>query len=93
MPSSIADRMTVMLHPADIAAAGFVEGEQATLVSAHGRMPGVTLKAYDLARGSVMAYYPEANVLVGTDVDQRSRTPSFKATPVQLERSSMEHRP
>jgi molybdopterin-dependent oxidoreductase alpha subunit len=84
---SNADRMTVMLHRDDIAAAGFVEGERATLVSAHGRMPGVILKAYDIARGSVMAYYPEANVLVGTEVDPRSRTPSFKATPVRLERA------
>lgn len=81
-----ADRMTVMLHSEDIAAAGFAEGDHAVLVSAHGRMPGVTLKAYDLARGSVLAYYPEANVLVGTAVDPRSRTPAFKATPVRLER-------
>ncbi len=81
-----ADRMTVMLHAEDIAAHGFREGERATLVSAHGRMPGVTLKAYDIARGSVLAYYPEANVLVGTEVDPRSRTPAFKATPVRLER-------
>jgi molybdopterin-dependent oxidoreductase alpha subunit len=81
-----ADRMTVMLHADDIAAQGFAEGDRATLVSAHGRMPGVTLKAYDVAKGSVLAYYPEANVLVGTAVDPRSRTPSFKATPVRLER-------
>jgi len=81
-----AGRMTVMLHAEDIAAHGFREGEQATLVSAHGRMPGVTLKAYDVARGSVLAYYPEANVLVGTEVDPRSRTPAFKSTPVRLER-------
>jgi molybdopterin-dependent oxidoreductase alpha subunit len=81
-----AGRMTAMLHPDDIAAVGFAEGDRATLVSAHGRLPGVTLKAYDVARGSVLAYYPEANVLVGTAVDPRSRTPSFKATPVRLER-------
>ncbi len=81
-----ADRMTVMMHPADIAAAGFAEGERATLVSDSGRMEGVTLKGFDVSRGTVMAYYPEANVLVGTAVDPRSRTPSFKATPVRLER-------
>lgn len=81
-----ADRMTVMMHAEDIAAAGFAPGETATLVSDHGRLPGVTLKAYDIARGSVLAYYPEANVLVGTAVDPRSRTPSFKATPVRIER-------
>jgi hypothetical protein len=45
-------------------------------------MENVTLLAYDIARGSVMAYFPEANVLTGTAVDERSRTPGFKSTPV-----------
>jgi len=80
-----ATRSTVMLAPEDLATQGLKEGQTATLVSAHGRMEGVTLKAFDLARGSVMAYYPEANVLTGTEVDPRSKTPSFKATPVWFE--------
>jgi anaerobic selenocysteine-containing dehydrogenase len=71
-----------MLTEEDIAAHGLTEGGTATLVSKHGRMEGVTIKAFDLAKGSVMAYYPEANVLTDTDVDPRSKTPSFKATPV-----------
>lgn len=81
-----AGRRDVMLHADDIAEAGFAPGDRVDLVSAHGRMAGVTLRAYDIARGSVMAYYPEANVLTGRDVDPRSRTPAFKATPVRLER-------
>lgn len=80
-----ATRTTAMLNPEDLAANGFADGDKATLVSDHGRMEGVTLKAWDLARGTVMAYYPEANVLVGPAVDPRSRTPSFKATAVRLE--------
>ena len=80
-----ADRWTVMLSAEDIAAHRLVEGGTATLVSAHGRMEGVTIKAFDLAKGSVMAYYPEANILTGTEVDPRSKTPSFKATPVWFE--------
>lgn len=80
-----ATRDTVMLHPDDIAAHGLIEGGTATLVSAQGRMEGVTIKAFDIARGSVMAYYPEANVLTGTAVDPRSKTPAFKATPVWFE--------
>jgi molybdopterin-dependent oxidoreductase alpha subunit len=83
-----AGRLTAMMHPDDIAAAGCREGDTIALVSDHGRMPGLTLKAYDVARGSVLAYYPEANVLVGTAVDPRSRTPSFKATPVRIEREA-----
>jgi molybdopterin-dependent oxidoreductase alpha subunit len=80
-----ADRWTVMLHPDDIAAHGLVDGGTATLASAQGRMEGVTVKAFDLARGSVMAYYPEANALTGTEIDPRSKTPSFKATAVWFE--------
>ena len=80
-----ADRNTVMLHAEDIAAHGLTEGGKANLVSAQGRMENVRIKAFDLSRGSVMAYYPEANVLTGTEVDPRSKTPSFKATPVWFE--------
>ena len=80
-----AGRRDVMMHALDIAAAGMAPGDSATIISAHGRMEGVTLRAYDIARGSVMAYYPEANVLTGRAVDPRSRTPAFKSTPVRLE--------
>jgi anaerobic selenocysteine-containing dehydrogenase len=80
-----ADRWTVMLCAADITAHGLTDGSKANLCSANGRMEGVTIKAFDLAKGSVMAYYPEANVLTGTAVDPRSKTPSFKATPVWFE--------
>ena len=45
----------------------------------------VIVRAFDVARGSVMAYYPEANMLTGTAIDPRSKTPSFKATPVWFE--------
>ena len=41
--------------------------------------------AFDLPPGSAMAYYPEANVLVGTAVDPRSKTPAFKSVPVWIE--------
>lgn len=80
-----ADRWTVMLSDKDIAEHGLTEGGKANLCSADGRMEGVTIKAFDLAKGSVMAYYPEANLLTGTAVDPRSKTPSFKATPVWFE--------
>jgi anaerobic selenocysteine-containing dehydrogenase len=75
----------VMLSEADIAEHGLLDGGTANLCSADGRMEGVTIKAFDLAKGSVMAYYPEANVLTGKAVDPRSKTPSFKATPVWFE--------
>ena len=47
-------------------------------------MRGVEVLAADIARGSLLAYYPEANVLIGRAVDPRSRTPAFKSTPVRV---------
>jgi molybdopterin-dependent oxidoreductase alpha subunit len=79
-----ATRWTVMIAAEDMAERGLADGARVTLCSANGRMEGVTIKPFDLAR-SVMAYYPEANVLTGTEVDPRSKTPSFKATPVWIE--------
>jgi anaerobic selenocysteine-containing dehydrogenase len=77
-----------MLHADDLAENNLHDGDTATLVSAQGRMDNITVRAFDIARGSVMAYFPEANVLVGTTVDPRSKTPSFKATPVWFESDS-----
>ncbi|WP_212668603.1 FdhF/YdeP family oxidoreductase [Elstera cyanobacteriorum] len=77
-------RMDVMLNAEDLATHGLRDGDAAVLESDFGRLEGVTVRAYSVARGTVMAYYPEANVLTGCAVDPRSKTPAFKATPVRL---------
>jgi anaerobic selenocysteine-containing dehydrogenase len=52
------------------------------------RLTGLTAVAYDIALGSVAAYYPEANALVPlTYHDQLSGTPSYKSVPVRISRS------
>ena len=44
--------------------------------------------AFDIARGSVAAYYPEANGLVAlANYDRQSGTPSYKSVPVVLRRA------
>jgi molybdopterin-dependent oxidoreductase alpha subunit len=54
------------------------------------RLVGLTAVAYDIARGSVAAYYPEANVLVPlTHHDEQSGTPSYKSVPVRISRSPL----
>ena len=53
-------------------------------------MRNLTAVAYNIAEGSVAAYYPEANVLVALDhYDVKSGTPSYKSTPVQTWASSL----
>jgi molybdopterin-dependent oxidoreductase alpha subunit len=79
-----AGRDAIFLNPDDMAAFGVGEGQRITLASDAGRMQGIAM-VFDLPRGSAMAYYPEANVLCGTDVDPRSKTPAFKSVPVWVE--------
>ena len=77
------DRWSVLVDPALIAALGLKE--RANLISAHGRMDGLRVHPFPIAEDCVLAYYPEANVLIGTRADARSRTPAFKSVPVRLE--------
>jgi anaerobic selenocysteine-containing dehydrogenase len=65
-----------------MAALGLKPGDRADIRSRQGEMKGVKLFAFDIPRGDIMAYFPEANVLTSTEIDPRSKTPSFKATPV-----------
>jgi anaerobic selenocysteine-containing dehydrogenase len=49
------------------------------------RLNGVTAIAYDISRGSVGAYYPEANCLLPLDYhDLESGTPAYKSIPVRI---------
>lgn len=79
-----AGRHAVFLNAEDMAAFGVSEGQTVTVASDTGRMTAIAT-LFDLPRGSAMAYYPEANVLVGTEVDPRSKTPAFKSVPVWIE--------
>jgi len=52
------------------------------------RMSTLTAVAYEIARGSVGTYYPEANVLLPLDAfDPDSGTPSYKCIPVRVAKS------
>jgi len=85
-----ATRWCVMMNAGDIARLGLTEGGLADVRSSRGVMEGVTVYAFDVPRGNMMAYYPEANVLTDTAVDPRSRTPGFKATPVRVSPSGLQ---
>jgi molybdopterin-dependent oxidoreductase alpha subunit len=53
------------------------------------RLNGFTAVAHDIARGSVAAYYPEANALVPLGYhDEQSGTPSYKSIPIRISRRS-----
>ncbi len=79
------DRWTVMMNADDMKNLGIEGGGKANLKNTNGIMTAVTVEAFDLAQGSVMAYFPEANILTATTVDARSKTPNFKSVPVEVE--------
>ncbi|KKC35622.1 histidine kinase [Devosia epidermidihirudinis] len=79
-----AGRFAVFLNANDMTRLGVAEGQNVTVASDTGRMSAIAT-AFDLPEGSAMAYYPEANVLVGTAVDPRSKTPAFKSVPIWIE--------
>jgi len=81
------NRWTVMMNSDDMARLGVAEGDMVDLMSDHGEMKAVYVHGFDLPKGSLMAYYPEANLLTGCEVDPRSKTPAFKSVPVRLERT------
>jgi len=90
-------RDVVFANARDLASRGLKHGDlvDISVVSDVGSASGervlrnLTAVAFNIAQGSIAAYYPEANVLVALDhYDARSGTPSYKSTPVLLHASS-----
>jgi molybdopterin-dependent oxidoreductase alpha subunit len=86
-------RDVIFVNERDLTARGLKHGdlvdvetiEDTVSVGTTRRVERLTAVAFDIAAGSVAAYYPEANGLVSlADVDPRSGTPSYKSIPVLL---------
>jgi molybdopterin-dependent oxidoreductase alpha subunit len=86
-------RDIVFVNERDLASRGLKHGDLVDLSvvpvagakSGERFMRNLTAVAYNIAQGSIAAYYPEANVLVALDhYDVKSGTPSYKSTPVLL---------
>jgi len=72
------------MNDGDMAQLALKPGDRATVRSAHGEMSDVRVQPFGLPAGNILAYYPEANVLIGTERDPRSQTPAFKSVPVAV---------
>ncbi len=77
-------RWTVLMNAEDMSDMEINAGDPVNVVSAHGMMEAVKAVSFDLPKGNIMAYYPEANVLIATAHDPRSKTPAFKSVPVKI---------
>ncbi|MCR6653435.1 MAG: hypothetical protein NVV73_18925 [Cellvibrionaceae bacterium] len=79
------ERWVVLMNPQDMAQNGWQSGQKVDLVTPTRRMQGVKVKPFDIRPGNLMAYYPEANILIGNQVDPHSKTPGFKSLPVTVQ--------
>lgn len=83
-------RQVVLVHPDDITALGFTDGDVVDVVSEWGDgservARGYRLVSYPTTRGCAAAYYPECNVLVPLDsVAEGSNCPVSKAVVVRF---------
>jgi len=82
-------RDVLFMNEADMREQGLRHGDpvnvRTALPDAANRQLSLTAIAYDIAPGSVAAYYPEANCLVPLDYqDKESGTPSYKSVPVRV---------
>lgn len=82
----------VFVNPADLASRGIEPGDKVDIETAivDGQLrhlSGFTAVDYNIASGSIGAYYPEANRLVSLSYhDPESGTPSYKSVPVRIRR-------
>ncbi len=77
-------RWSVLMNKEDIVELGAQNGAKVNLRSSEGEMLSVSVVEFNIPRGNVMAYYPEANILTSTNVDPRSKTPAFKSVSVEI---------
>ncbi|MCE0491539.1 FdhF/YdeP family oxidoreductase [Pantoea sp. Mb-10] len=83
-------REVVFIHPEDMAALGFSEGQLVDIETLWNdgltrRVSGFKLVPYDIPRGNLAAYYPETNPLVPlSSYGDVSGTPTSKSVPVKL---------
>ena len=89
-------RDVVFVNERDLASRGLKHGDRVDITVVPDKnskprkrvMRKLTAVAYNIAQGSIAAYYPEANVLVALDrYDAKSGTPSYKSIPVLIHAS------
>ena len=79
-------RDIVLIHPDDIERLDLDASCPVTITGPAGSMRGVRLHRFSEIRpGNIAMYYPEANTLVGRQLDPASKTPAFKCVVVTLE--------
>lgn len=78
-------RDVILLNPADMEMLGLQTDQPVMVRGPAGALEGIRARPFDIRAGNALMYYPEANVLVPSDVDPQSKTPAFKNILVSVE--------
>jgi molybdopterin-dependent oxidoreductase alpha subunit len=77
-------RDVILMNPEDLQRHGLKVDQRVRVKSQSGEMRYILVRAFDIRAGNALMYYPEANVLVGREVDPLSKTPAFKAVTITV---------
>lgn len=77
-------RDVILMNRVDIDRMGLRVDQTVDVTSETGQMHGILVREFEIARGCALMYYPEANILIPTRVDPRSKTPSFKSAVITV---------
>lgn len=82
-------RDIIFANADDLRVLGLAHGDKVDLISGPNRaLRGYTVVEHAIARGSLAAYYPEANCLIDLkDFDEKSGTPAYKSVEVIIARA------
>lgn len=77
-------REILLMNEYDMAERNLENGQKVLAESKVGQLQGFEVQRFDISKGCVLGFYPETNVLVSSEVDPRSLTPSFKNTRIWI---------
>ncbi|MBD0336063.1 MAG: FdhF/YdeP family oxidoreductase [Cyanobacteria bacterium Co-bin13] len=83
----IPHRHCILMHPQDVAQAGFVEHQRVSVRGDAGQLDQIEIICGEVRPGSALMFYPEANVLMKAHLEVRSGTPAYKRVPVLVFRN------
>ena len=82
----VVGRDVILVHPQDLQALGLTATQRVSVRSATGSLANISVVPFEsIKSGNALMYFPEANVLVGREVDPQSHTPAYKNVAITLE--------
>ena len=79
-------RYCVLISDEDAKRLNLSDGEKVSIRGEAGKMDNIELVVAPIKSGVLAMYYPEANVLIRSNIDSRSKTPAFKSANVWIEK-------